>query len=54
VHCGVVIDCVCAGFCRVLRVDSSEARAILEEYSGPRYEIESRRITVVDLFICNT
>lgn len=29
----------------VLRVDSSEARAILEEYSGPRYEIESRRIT---------
>lgn len=29
----------------VLRVDSSEARAISEEYSGPRYEIESRRIT---------
>ncbi|XP_045822770.1 probable inactive ATP-dependent zinc metalloprotease FTSHI 1, chloroplastic [Trifolium pratense] len=29
----------------VLRVDSIEAQAILDEYSGPRYEIESRRIT---------
>jgi hypothetical protein len=42
--------CVCE-ICRVLRVDSIEAQAILDEYSGPRYEIESRRITVVDLVI---
>ncbi|XP_058732136.1 probable inactive ATP-dependent zinc metalloprotease FTSHI 1, chloroplastic [Vicia villosa] len=29
----------------VLRADNSEARAVLEEYAGPRYEIESPRIT---------
>ncbi|CAL5214969.1 unnamed protein product [Lathyrus oleraceus] len=29
---------------RVLRADNDEARAVLEEYSGPRYEIESPRI----------
>ncbi|KAL5052834.1 hypothetical protein RYX36_033516 [Vicia faba] len=29
----------------VLRADTSEAQAVLEEYSGPRNEIESRRIT---------
>lgn len=45
--------CVCVQFCRVLRTDSSEAQAVLEEYAGPRYEIESPRITVVDLVIFN-
>ncbi|CAK8579351.1 unnamed protein product [Lathyrus sativus] len=29
----------------VLRADTSEAQAVLEEYSGPRYEIEIPRIT---------
>lgn len=42
---------MCVECCRVLRADNGEARAVLEEYSGPRYEIESPRIMVVDLVI---
>lgn len=40
-------------FCRVLRLDNSEAQAILEDYTGPRYEIE-RHTTVVNLYLCHT
>lgn len=35
-------------------MDNSEAQAILEEYTGPRYEIERRNITVVNLHLCHT
>lgn len=34
-------------------MDDSEAQAVLEEYTGPRYEIESGLTTVVDLYLCH-
>lgn len=37
-------------FYRAMTLDESEAQAILEQYSGPRYEIE-RHTTVIIFFL---
>jgi len=51
VHCGVVTDCYCVWFCRVLRLGKGEAREVLADYNGPRYEIERRHAMVVNPYL---
>lgn len=39
-----------ASFLRAMSLDENEAQALLEEYTGPRYQIE-RHTTVINLII---
>jgi hypothetical protein len=33
--------------CRAMRLDENEGRALLEEYAGPRYEIERQSMVII-------
>lgn len=37
--------------CRVMRLDENECQALLEEYTGPQYEIERQSLVII-LSLC--